>query len=95
MARTKRPFLSRPYPARVLLLAVAGTQTVAAMIVRFGWLVTALPWAYVGLVWAYCLVWVFIEDRIKLLVYRRLESGQESHQGYVSRAEESLRHNIG
>lgn len=65
------------------------------MIVGFGWLVVALPWAYVGLVWAYCLVWVFIEDRVELRVYRRLESGEESHQGYLSRVKEPLHHSIG
>ena len=51
---------------------MAGTQIAAVLIVGFGILVAPLPWAYVGLVWGYCLVWVFIEDQAKLLTYRVL-----------------------
>jgi H+-transporting ATPase len=73
VARTKKPFLSKPYPSPILLLAIAGTQAVAAAIVGFGILVTPIPWIFVGLVWAYCLVWVFVEDWAKLKVYAYLE----------------------
>ncbi len=73
VARTRRPFLSKPYTAPILAGAILGTQAVAALIVGFGWLVAPIPWKYVGFVWAYCLAWVFIEDWAKLIVYRRLE----------------------
>ncbi len=73
VARTKHSFLTRPYPAPILLLAIAATQTIAVMIVGFGILVTPIPWIYVAYVWAYCLVWVFIEDWAKLQVYHHLQ----------------------
>ena len=56
VARTRKPFLTKPYPAPILLVAILGTQGLAAMIVGFGWLVTPIPWKYVGFVWLYCLV---------------------------------------
>ncbi len=73
VARTRRPFLSKPYPAPILAAAILGTQALAALIVGFGWLVAPIPWKYVGFVWAYCIAWVFVEDWAKLIVYRRLE----------------------
>ncbi|MEJ2382525.1 MAG: plasma-membrane proton-efflux P-type ATPase, partial [Gammaproteobacteria bacterium] len=70
VARSRRPFYARPYPSPLLLGAIIGTQTIAAMIVGFGWFVTAIPWTYIGYIWLYCLVWILIEDTAKLLVYR-------------------------
>jgi H+-transporting ATPase len=83
VARTRGPLLSRPWPAPVLLLAIAGTQGVAALIVGLGWLVTPIPWSYVGLVWLYCLVWVFIEDGAKLAVYRHLDLAMSGHRRFL------------
>lgn len=75
VARTRQCFLTRPFPAPVLLFAIISTQIVAALIAGFGWFVTPVPWEYVGFIWAYCLFWVFIEDSLKLWVYRHLEHG--------------------
>jgi H+-transporting ATPase len=71
VARTKKPFFRRPYPAPILLGAILTTQTIAALIVGLGFLVVPIPWVYVGIVWGYAIVWVFIEDQLKLLVYKR------------------------
>ena len=90
VARTRRPFLSKPYPAPALLAAILGTQAVAALIVGLGWLVTPIPWKYVGFVWIYCLVWVFIEDWAKLHVYRHLELGSRRHRKFLDRVKEPL-----
>lgn len=74
VARTRNCFFTQPFPNPLLLSAIIGTQIVAALIAGFGWFVTPISWEYVGLIWAYCLFWVFIEDGLKLLVYRRLEN---------------------
>jgi H+-transporting ATPase len=83
VARTRRPFFSKPYPAPVLLLAILGTQTIAALIVGFGFLVEPIPWSYVGLVWGYCLVWVFVEDWAKLHVYHHLALTGKRHTAFL------------
>jgi H+-transporting ATPase len=83
VARTKRPMLSQPFPAPLLLGAILGTQAVAALIAGLGILITPIPWSYIGLIWVYCLVWVFIEDRAKLAVYNNFRLGSSRHQGFL------------
>ncbi len=90
VARTKRPFLSKPYPAPILLIAIVCTQTVAALIVGLGLLVTRIPWIYVGMVWGYCLVWIFIEDWAKLQVYHHLGLSGRHHRSFLERIQEPL-----
>jgi hypothetical protein len=63
-------------PARVLLLAVVGTQIIATCICVFGFLVTPLWWGWAALVWGYALAWFLITDPIKLLAYRYLDATQ-------------------
>jgi H+-transporting ATPase len=90
VARTKRPFLTKPYPAPVLLVAILLTQALAAAIVGFGLLVTPIPWKYVGIVWGYCAVWVFIEDWAKLQVYKHLNTSGGHHVKFLNRIKEPL-----
>jgi H+-transporting ATPase len=71
-ARTRGPFWSIR-PARILLLAVLGTQVVATLIAGFGIFMTPLGWGYAALVWGYALVWFVVTDRVKLLGYRVLD----------------------
>ncbi|NOY69388.1 MAG: plasma-membrane proton-efflux P-type ATPase [Deltaproteobacteria bacterium] len=83
VARTRHSFTTRPYPAPILLAAIAGTQVLAALIAAFGWFVTPIPWSYIGLIWAYCIVWIFIEDAIKLAVYRHIERTGPRHRRFL------------
>jgi len=95
VTRTRRFFLASPYPAPILLFAIISTQTVSTLIAGFGWFVTPISWEYIGLIWAYCLVWVFINDGVKLLVYRHLEHKTQKHSHFLSRLKNSLHsHNI-
>jgi H+-transporting ATPase len=87
LVRTRSPFWSKPYPSPLLLGAILGTQALAVIIVGFGFLVTAIPWSYVGLVWGYCLVWMFIEDCAKLHTYRQLALSGKHHRSFVERAQ--------
>ena len=89
VARTRRPMFSRPFPAPILLGAILTTQVVAALIVGFGILVAPLPWSYIAFIWAYCLVWVLIEDWAKLNTYRHLDSSARRHRSFVDRLQES------
>jgi H+-transporting ATPase len=90
VVRTKGHFWRRPFPAPVLLLAVLTTQAAAALIVGFGIIVDGIPWSLVGLVWAYCLVWVFIEDWAKIQVYHHLDLRGERHYRFLSRLQRRL-----
>jgi H+-transporting ATPase len=76
VARTRGPFWSVK-PARILLLAVIGTQVIATFIAVYGFLMTPLGWYYAGIVWGYCLAFFLIQDWVKLIGYR-IFSGQHS-----------------
>jgi H+-transporting ATPase len=72
LARTRGPFWSIR-PARVLWLAVLGTQILATVIAVSGLFMTSLNWRYAALVWGYALAWFLVTDRVKLLAYRLLD----------------------
>jgi H+-transporting ATPase len=73
VARTKRPFLTKPYPAPLVFWSAVGTKAAVTVLVAFGaGLVAPLTWTVIGIVWAYCIVWIFIEDWAKLEVYKHL-----------------------
>jgi H+-transporting ATPase len=69
LTRTRGPFWSIR-PARILLLAVVGTQTLATLIAVYGLFMTPLGWGWALFVWGYALVWFLVNDRVKLLAYR-------------------------
>jgi H+-transporting ATPase len=72
LTRTRGPFWTIR-PAKVLWMAVLGTQIVATLIAVYGLFMTPLGWKYAGIVWAYAIVWALFTDRIKLLAYRILD----------------------
>ncbi len=69
LTRTRGPFWSIR-PARVLWIAVLGTQTLATLIAVYGVFMTPLGWGWALFVWGYALAWFVINDRVKLLAYR-------------------------
>ena len=69
LTRTRGPFWSIR-PAKILLLAVLGTQIVATLIAVYGLFMTPLGWGWALFVWGYALAWFLVNDRIKLLAYR-------------------------
>ncbi len=69
LTRTRGPFWSIR-PARILLLAVLGTQILATLIAVYGVFMTPLGWGWALFVWGYALVWFLVSDRAKLLAYR-------------------------
>src|SRR5664279_2176854 len=72
LTRTRGRFWSIR-PAKVLLLAVFGTQTVATLIAVFGIFMTPLGWGWALFVWGYALAWFLVNDQVKLLAYRILD----------------------
>jgi len=69
LTRTRGPFWSIR-PARILLLAVLGTQTVATLIAVYGLFMAPIGWGLALIVWGYALVWFIVSDRVKLSAYR-------------------------
>jgi H+-transporting ATPase len=69
LTRTRGPFWSHR-PARILWVAVLGTQIVATLIAVYGLFVPPLGWGWALFVWGYSLAWFLLNDRVKLLTYR-------------------------
>jgi len=80
VARTKSVFFSRPLPSLPFFGAILGTQIFAVFMCGFGWLVPAVPWTLIALVWAYVIVWMVILDLAKLGLYRLLENRAGHHR---------------
>jgi H+-transporting ATPase len=66
LTRTRGPFWSIR-PARVVWLAVLGTQIAATLIAVYGLFMAPLGWSWALFVWGYALVWFMVNDRVKLL----------------------------
>jgi len=85
LTRTRGPFWSIR-PARILLMAVFGTQTVATLIAVYGLFMTPLGWGWALFVWGYALAWFLVNDRVKLLAYRLLIPRLSSQKGATQTA---------
>ena len=57
--------------------AIVATQVVAVLMCGYGILVPQLPWAAIGGVWLYELVWMIVLDVVKLLYVRH--RGRAAH----------------
>ena len=68
LTRTRGPFWSIR-PARVVWLAVLGTQIAATLIAVYGLFMAPLGWRWALFVWGYALAWFVVNDRVKLLAY--------------------------
>jgi H+-transporting ATPase len=69
LTRTRGPFWSIR-PARIVWVAVFGTQMLATLIAVYGVLMTPLGWGWALFVWGYAVAWFLVNDRLKLLAYR-------------------------
>jgi len=82
LMRTEKAFWMPPHPNAKLFFAIVGTQIAAVFMCALGWLVPALPWKVIGWVWAYNLVWMVIQDVVKLGLYRRLDARSSSRRSF-------------
>jgi H+-transporting ATPase len=74
LTRTRGPFWSIR-PARILWIAVLGTQVLATLVAVYGaYIMTPLGWGWALFVWGYALAWFLVNDRVKLLTYRYLDA---------------------
>jgi len=91
VARTKKPFLSKPFPAGIVFWSAVITKFLATLLVVFGLgLVTPIPWSSVGIIWAYCIVWIFIEDWAKLSVYHHIDFKSNRYKFYLNLMKEPI-----
>jgi H+-transporting ATPase len=77
-----------------MVAAIVGTRTLAVLICGFGWLVHAIPWTIIGLVWVYMVIWTIVLDLVKLALYSRLWLGLPGRVGTSGFSASVMRHRV-
>jgi H+-transporting ATPase len=91
VTRTRRPLLARPRPAPLMVWSAIVTKVLATIVVAYGFgLVTPISWTEIGIIWAYCLAWMFVADWVKVVTYRHLDLSGAHHRRFVSRLAETI-----
>ena len=86
--RSRGFFWQKPLPEWKFFVAIMGTQLLAAVMATQGWLITPIPWARVGFIWIYNLVWLILLDLVKVGLYKwfdKREVRQTSWQGWLKK----------
>lgn len=91
VTRSKEPFWRPPLPAAKLFWAIAATQAAAALLCGLGLLVPRLAWTVIGLVWAYNLAWMFVQDAVKIAIYEELGRRARGAAPWLARLKMQLR----
>ena len=91
VTRTSGRFWQRPYPAPILLWSAILTKVLATLFVIYPFgLITPIHWSTAGIIWAYCIAWLFMGDWVKLTVLRHLEMTSPRHVRFLRFAKERL-----
>jgi len=77
VARTKGPFWKKPYPNYLLIFAIIITDLIATVIAAEGFLAKPIGWSLAGFIWIYALIWMLVNDQVKVFVVKRFAKGQE------------------
>jgi len=85
-------FWQRPFPNWRLIAAAETTQVLGTLAAVYGWFVPPIGWTYAGLVWAYALVWLLINNVVKLRAYALLAGGP---YGFAQRMKHTETHMAG
>ena len=84
-------FWKRPFPASRLFITAEVTQVVATFFAVYGILMYPIGWILAGLVWGYALIWFFINDLIKVYLYRYIDKKiYHSWDAHIDRQSKSL-----
>jgi H+-transporting ATPase len=78
ITRTEGWFWQKPFPSWLLLGATFGTEILGTLFAVYGVFVTPIGWEYALWIWAYALIWFFINDVVKIATYKLLINRQYS-----------------
>ncbi len=82
VVRSKNHFWAKPRPAKPLLIAIFGTQILAIIIAKVGFLMAPISWEAIGIVIVYGIVWMFILDIFKA-AFEKAADKKEKHAVYT------------
>ena len=87
VARNEGWFWDRPWPAWRLILTTEATQIFGTLVAVYGWWVTPIGWRYALAIWAYALLWLPIENAVKVYVYRLMRHRMRHQAQHIGRIE--------
>jgi H+-transporting ATPase len=91
VSRARSWYLSRPFPAPVVIWSAVATKLAATFLCAWGLgLITPIRWSEIGIVWAYSIVWSFVTDWAKVAVYRHLDLQAAHHRRFLVALREAL-----
>ena len=84
VVRSRRHFFRRPWPSPWLIGALFTGEILSTLLVvhPFG-LMAPITWAQAGIVWAYALAWLPIEDWAKMAVYQHVDFSRRGHLRFL------------
>jgi H+-transporting ATPase len=91
VTRTSDKFWKKPYPAPILLWLAVATKLLATLFVVYPMgLITPIHWRAVGIIWAYCIAWLFMGDAAKIATLKHLKMSSARHTGFLQLAKMRL-----
>jgi len=75
ITRVEGWFWQRPWPSPLLFGATFGTEILGTLIAVYGIWITPIGWESALWIWAYALLWLLINDVVKMWAYRVLRKG--------------------
>jgi len=91
VARSKGFFLKKPYPAPAMIWSALVTKVIGTLLAAFGFgLITPIGWSEIALIWGYSIVWAFLTDWAKTMVYRNFNLRGEHHGQFLGTVHHSL-----
>lgn len=68
LTRNRGWLWEKPLPSLILFIALEATQLVGTLAAVYGWLVEPIGWGYAMAVWGYSIVWMVINNGVKIAV---------------------------
>jgi H+-transporting ATPase len=91
VARSKGFFLKKPHPAPVMVWSALATKVIGTLLAAYGFgLIAPISWREIGLIWGYSVVWAFLTDWTKTLVYRHFDLLGRHHERFL----EAVHHHL-
>ncbi len=90
LTRNEGWFWQRPWPNSRLFVTTEFTQVLGTLAAALGWYVTPIGWKYALAIWGYALVWVALNNLVKVWTLRALHSGTRRHRRHLERVHGAL-----
>jgi H+-transporting ATPase len=91
VARSKGFFLKKPYPAPAMVWSALVTKLIGTLLAAYGFgLIAPIGWREIILIWGYSIIWAFLTDWVKTMVYRHFNLHTARHERFL----ETVQHHL-